>query len=163
PLSGMKLGKQILSSYPYPIAVAYNALAEQDTAAGGFGCLLDTFESLIHFLATVAVSAYLRTGLANGECNRQVLERLVKRAWSAGDLFALLRDTVRLAGDCEGLLPYRQLPGYLFAPSGKPSVSNEILASFVHLRNRSWGHGTGRTEEAFAEVLPPNRQRLDEE
>src|SRR5436190_1893380 len=100
----------------------FESLLNSESAAGWtarltaayFDCLLDAFESLIHFLATVAVSAYLRGGLASAECNRHLLERLVKNAWATGDLFVLLRDTVRLAGDCEGRLPYEELPGYLF-------------------------------------------------
>ncbi len=161
-LAGPDLEDRIFRDYPYPVAAAYHALAEQDNAAAGFGCLLDTFEALVHFLATVAVSAYLRTGLPSHDCNRFLLEMLLKGAWSTGDLFALLRDTARLAGDCGGHLPY-PLPACLFTPKGKPTAAHQVLESFVSLRNRRWGHAAGRTEAAFAEVLPPNRKRLEEE
>lgn len=134
-LSGYELEEEILQKYPYPIAAAYQTLTEQDTAASGFGCLLDTFEALVHYLTTVAVCAYLRTSLQDPDCNRFLLEMLVKRAWSTGDLFALLRETVRSAGGCGGLLPY-PLPALLFTPRGKPSASCQVLESFISLRNR---------------------------
>jgi hypothetical protein len=159
--SGPELEDQVISTYPNPIATPYRSLIEQESAAASFGCLLDAFESLIHFLATVAVSAYLRGGLASAECNRHLLERLVKNAWATGDLFVLLRDTVRLAGDCEGRLPYKELPGYLLDARGRPTASLRVLESFVGLRNRVWGHGTGRDEAFFEGILGPNRSRFD--
>jgi WD40 repeat protein len=162
PPAGHELEAEIRLKYPYPIAAAYHALGEQDNALEGFGCLLDTYEALVHYLAAVAVSAYLRTGLANADCNRFLLEMLFKRGWTTGDLFDLLRETVRRAGDCGGLLPY-PLPGLLFTAGGKPTPSCRVLESFIHLRNRHWGHVTGRTEESFREILPPNRLRLEGE
>src|SRR5205807_2123318 len=106
-------------------------------------------ESLVHFLGAVAVAAYLRTPLANVELNRLLLLRLSKEAWSTGDLFDVLASTVRLAGDCDGLLPYPELPGFLFGPRGAPTASHAVLQGFVTLRNREWGHGTGRDEGQF--------------
>ncbi len=167
-LSGSALRNDILDHYPHPIATAYHALVRERTHASRVGCLLDTYECLIHYLATVAVGAYLRTDLAHAECNRRLLDFLLKGAWSTGDLFTLLVDTVRLAGDCGGHLAYAELPGYLFV-RGRPSTSHQVLHSFISLRNRCWGHATGRTEEFFAEVLKagdavqPNQQRLEEE
>src|SRR5205823_6395718 len=58
--------------------------------------------------------------------------------------------------------PY-PLRAHLFSPRGKPTAAQQVLESFINLRNRKWGHFTGRTEEAFAEVLAPNRQRLEGE
>jgi WD40 repeat protein len=162
PRTGHELEDEILQHYPYPIAAAYRALGEQDSAATGFGCLLDTYEALVHYLATVAVSAYLRTGLTDRDANRFLLEKLLKCTWSTGDLFELLRETVRCAGDCGGLLPY-PLPGLLFKPGGKPTATCQVLESFINLRNRHWGHGTGRSEASFRDVLPPNRERLEGE
>jgi hypothetical protein len=162
-LCGPELENHVIANYPYPIATPYRSLTEQESAAGAFGCLLDTFESLVHFLATVAVSAYLRSGLGSSECNRHLLERFLKEGWSAGDLLALLRDTIRFGGDCAGLLPYPELPVYLFTPRGKPTASGLVLESFVTLRNRAWGHGTGREEAFYAEILPANRARLEKE
>jgi len=163
PLTGHALAQQVVHHYPYPIARPYFALNQATPGAGAFGCLLDTFESVIHFLAMVAVSAYQRSGLGLAECDRRLLERFLKGAWTTGDLFAVLRDTVCLAGDCGGQLPYVELPSYLFKPDGKPTDSCQVLESFVSLRNRKWGHGTGRSDAAFAEALPANRQRLEDE
>jgi WD40 repeat protein len=163
PIAGAELEDRVVTSYPYPIVTPYRAFTDEVSAAGAFGCLLDTFEGLIHFLATVAVSAYLRGGLANPECNRQLLGRLVKDAWATGDLMALLSDTLKVAGDCEGRLPYRELPGYLFDGRNRPTSSLLVLESFVSLRNRVWGHGAGRDEGFFASILAPNRERLERE
>jgi WD40 repeat protein len=157
-----ELAHEIVSHYPYPIARPYFALTEAEPGAGAFGCLLDTFESLIHFLGMVTVSAYLRSGAAVAECNGQLAERFSKGGWSTGDLFALLRDTVRLSGDCGGHLPYPELVGYLFR-RGKPTGSQRALEAMVALRNRKWGHAAGRTDRFFAEELPANRQRLEDE
>jgi WD40 repeat protein len=162
-LMGGELEDRIVREYPYTIAAPFTRLAEQESAAGAFGCLLDTLESLLHFLATTVVSAYLRTDLAQVECNRVLLDKLVKGGWSTGDLFGLLRDTVRLAADCAGQLPYPELPGYLFTPAGRPTASHRVLDAFVTLRNRAWGHGTGRDEAFYATILPANRARLEGE
>jgi WD40 repeat protein len=162
-LSGDDLDRMVLGSYPAPIARPYRALLSEDSSAGGFGCLLDVFESLVHFLATVAVSAYHRSGLDLADCNRQLVERFVKRVWSTGDLFGLLRDTIALAGDCAGFLPYAELPRYLFTARGKPTASCTILEGFIAVRNRVWGHGAGRSSVAFASILPEHRELLEGE
>jgi DNA polymerase III delta prime subunit len=159
--SGHALEDRIVTTYPYPIAKPYRTMIEQDSAAGAFGCLLDVFEGMIHYLATVVVSAYLRGSLSSPDCNSHLLSRLVKQAWATGDLMSLLRDTVRHAGDFEGRLPYLDLPGHLFDDRGGPTASLRVLESFVSLRNRVWGHGTGRDEEFFASILVPNRARLE--
>jgi WD40 repeat protein len=138
-------------------------MTEQESAAAGFGCLLDTFEAMVHFLATVAVSAYFRGGPAGDESDRLLLERLGKEGWSVGDLWGLLRDTVRHAPDLAQRLPWPEMARYLFTPSGKLTRSGCVLESFVSLGNRVWGHGAGREEGFFAELLPPNRARLEEE
>jgi hypothetical protein len=162
PLTGPNLEDRVRQRYPCPIAAAYHALTEQTNATAGFGCLLDTFEALIHYLAAVALSAYLRTDLVSADCNRFLVEMLLKGDWATGDLFALLREVLRLAGDCGGLLPY-PLPAHLFTRHGKPTASHKELEAFVTLRNRKWGHRAGRDERSFAEILAPNRQRLEEE
>jgi WD40 repeat protein len=161
--SGFELEERVITVYPCPVAAPYRRLTEQPSAAAAFGCLLDTFEGLVHYLATVAVSAYLRSGLASPACNRHLLGRFVKGAWATGDLLALMRDTVRLAGDCGGLLPYPQLVGYLFTREGCPTPSQRVLESFVALRNEVWGHATGRDEALYAGILPQNRSRLEQE
>jgi WD40 repeat protein len=162
-LEGAALEDRIITGYPYPIATPFRKLTEQESAAAAFGCLLDTFESLIHFLGVVAVSAYFRSGLASADCNRQLLEILVKPAWSTGDLFALLSDTIRLTGNCDGQLPYAELPGYLYARPGEQSASHRVLQSFVTLRNRLWGHAAGRDEAMYVDILAPSRARLERE
>ena len=162
-LEGWELEDAITRTYPYPVAVPYRALTQQESSAGAFGCLLDTFESLLHYLATVAVSAYVQSDSPEPECSRRLLEKLVKGVWTTGDMFELLTDTVRLAGDCGGCLPYAKLVSYLFKRNGKWTASCEVLDSFVTLRNRAWGHGGGRDEAFFADILPPNRARLEEE
>jgi hypothetical protein len=42
--------ERIITTYPYPIARPYSSLTEKERAMEAFGCLLDTFESPIHFL-----------------------------------------------------------------------------------------------------------------
>jgi hypothetical protein len=162
-LCGASLEDRIITSYPYPLATPYRALTEQESATAAFGCLLDTFEAMIHFLATVAVSAYLRAGVGDTESNRLLLERLSKEGWSVGDLWGLLRDTIRHTPALAEHLPYPEMVRYLVTPMGKLTRSACVLESFVSLRNRVWGHGTGREESFFAEVLPANRARLEEE
>lgn len=161
PLRGEALVDRIDQHYPAPIAVPFRALTEQEAGAGAFGSLLDTFEGLVHFLALVTISAYHRRGLDEPRCNRQLAERFLKGPWSVGDYLALLRDTLRLAGPGDWH-PYSQLFGYLF-DEDRPSESARALESFVSLRNRLWGHGTGRTDAVFAEALPAHRQRLEDE
>jgi WD40 repeat protein len=158
PVDPGQLQETIIRTYPYPVAVAYRAFTEQESPTAQFGCLLDTFEGLVHFLATVTVSAYFRGPATDIECNRHLLRLFLKETWSTGDLLSLLRDTVRLAGDCGGRLPYPELPPHLFKEKGK-----ETLESFVTLRNRAWGHGTGRDDDSFASMLPASQARLEQE
>jgi WD40 repeat protein len=153
----------VIRTYPYPIAVPYRACTEQESPTAQFGCLLDTFESLVHYLATVAVSAYFRSGAPDLDCNRRLLDHFLKENWTTGDLWGLLRDTVQRAGDCGGLLPYPELPPYLFDAKGEQTPSLKVLASFVTLRNRAWGHNTGRDDDFFAKILPEHQPRLEQE
>jgi hypothetical protein len=74
----------IIEKFPQPLAVCYRHLVETAAGAGAFGCLLDTFESLLHYLATVALSAYWRDGLPDAAHNRRLLEKLYKGKWGTG-------------------------------------------------------------------------------
>jgi hypothetical protein len=163
-LSGRALDRKIVADYPQPIARAYHALRtqeDQEDVATAFGCLLLTFESLIHYLATVVLSTYLRAGLPEPDHNRRLLERFLKKgAWATGDLLALLRDTLRRPGDWSDLLPYPGLRAYLHRPGGKPTASHGVLESFITLRNDVWGHATDRTRDVFGTCLAVNRERL---
>lgn len=98
--------------------MAFRSFLQEESPAARFLCLAATFERLIHFLATVVVSAYFRSGAADTECNRHLLEHLLMEKRTTGQLWALLRDTLRLAGDCAGLLPYPELARYLHTPKG---------------------------------------------
>jgi WD40 repeat protein len=161
--TGVELQDRIIDTYPGPIATPYRAFVEQHSPASAFGCLLDTFEGLLHYLATVVVSSYFRAGLFDEHCNRVLLEKFFKQEWSAGDLAWLLDQTVRCSGDCRGQLPYAELPAYLFTEQKKPSASHQVLAALVSLRNRVWGHGAGRTDDFFQPLLEPHRKMLEAE
>ena len=157
-LSADELDRKVLADYPAPIAPPYRALVGEASAAGGFGCLFDVFEGVVHVLATVSVSAYHRSGLDLPDCNRQLVDRFLKRTWATGYLFGLLCDTIALAGDCAEVLPYAELPDYLFTPQGKSRASHTILEGFISVRNGLWGHGAGRSGAAFAPLLPEHRE-----
>ena len=161
PLQGPALGREILAAYPFPIAAAYRVLNAAEGPAAAFVCLLRTFESVIHYLATVAVSAYLRSDLTSAECNHRLLEYLLRDRWSTGVLYGLLRDTTRLAGG--GPLPYSELRAYLFDARGRPTSANDVLESFITLRNEELGHGGEGDDDYFDQLLEPNRRRLEEE
>jgi hypothetical protein len=162
-LSGADLVLRVTRGYPYPIANAYRAFTQQESPTASFGSLLATFESLTHFLASVAVSAYCRSHRPVPACDRFLLEQLRKDKWSTGDLLGLLRETLRLAGDCSRTLPYADLPRHLVTAEGKLTPSYATLDSFVTLRNRCWGHVGGRTDEFYEPLVEPNRNRLDAE
>lgn len=160
-LAGRHLENHIILHYPAPIAIPYRAMTDEREEAGKFGCLLDTFEAAIHFLATVAVSAYLRTDLSNAACNKFLLPQLMRGKWAVGHVMGLLREVIRHAGDCGGHLPYPELPGHLFRPNGKPTDALDELDSFVELRNHEWGHRTGRTGEYYGGLYQRVRPELD--
>jgi hypothetical protein len=151
-----------MGTYPAPIACPYHELTRHEPGAGAFGCLMDTFEALVHFLAMVAVSAYARSGSGRPECNRLLAERFLKGKWATGDYMGLLRDVIQHAGGCDGHLPYADLPSYLFRKD-KPTASAKALDGLVNLRNSKWGHGTGRTDDSLAAALKENRPRLEAE
>jgi hypothetical protein len=159
--TGPELAQRIVGHYPFPIAGAYQVLTEADSPAAEFGCLMTLFETTIHYLASVAVSAYLRTELNNAECNEQLLGVLLRDKWSTGVLFGLFRDTVRLAGGCAGRLPYPELPEWLFNRHGKRTEMGAVLESFVELRNTGLGHAGNRSDRYCELLVESNRPRLE--
>src|SRR5205823_4562314 len=96
-LSARDFNRKVVNDFPQPIARAYHALLNQDSDASKFGCLLDTFESLVHYMATVSLSAYIRAGLLDPGLNLCLAERFLKQCgnWATGELLGLLRDAVR--------------------------------------------------------------------
>ena len=157
------LEDRIIDEFPQPIAAAYRRLTEQRSDTARFGCLLDTFEGLLHFLGSVVVGAFSRSGLKSPDCCRYLLDMFFKERWSTGGLFGLVRDVIRLGGEDSSWLPYPELGPFFFARGWKPTPSHRVLESFVQLRNRAWGHGTGRDEQFYANILPANRERLEQE
>ena len=153
----------MIDAFPYPIAVCYRRLTEADSPAGEFGCLLDTFESLLHYLAIVVLSAYWRDSAPEPDHNRRLLEKFYKGKWSTGDLMELLRETTKLYLSRPDALPYPQLVRHLFTSGGEPSPSLKVLEGFVELRNRAWAHMGGRDDLFYDSILKEHRQRLDEE
>ncbi|MCS7065431.1 MAG: hypothetical protein NZL85_04040, partial [Fimbriimonadales bacterium] len=141
----------------------YRRLVEAEPGAGKFGCLLDTFESLLYFLTVVVISQYWREGASDIEHTKRLLEKFYKGKWSVGDLMELLRETTRLYRQRPNDLPYPQLVGYLFTRDGRPTPSLQVLESFVALRNEAWGHGAGRTDSFYRSIFEPNYRLLQEE
>jgi WD40 repeat protein len=161
PARRSELEDVILDRYPHPIATSFAKLIEAPSAASALHSLTETVESLIHFLATVTVSAYLRSELANADVNRLLLDRFTRGRWTLGDLLVLLRDMLRLAGDCQGHLPYADLPALLFTAGGRPTNFLRILESFLPLRNE-WAHGGLRSEAELGRIVEVNSARLAE-
>src|SRR5205823_14110410 len=134
---------------------------QANSPAAEFGCLLTLYEALIHYLATVSVSAYWRTELVHDECNRHLVRIFLRDKWTTGVLYSLFYDTIRLAGDCEGQLPYAELPSFLFDRRGKPTAQAAVLESFLGLRTHEWGHGGMRTDAYYEPLVEANRPRLE--
>lgn len=154
----------VIESFPYPIAICYRRLTEAETGgAGAFGCLLDTFESLLHYLATFILSSYWHDGAFEPQHNKRLIEKLYKGKWGAGDLIEILRETTKLYLNNSGALMYPELVRYLFSSGGVPSASLKVLEGFVEVRNRAWGHGAGRDDRFYSGIFKQNRQRLEEE
>ena len=163
-LRGNALSKKVRNDYPQPIAKAYHTFVNQGTDAAKFGCLITTFEALAHYLAAVALSAYVRAGLPDEARNRKLTGRFIKRgAWQTGEIVGLLRETLSEATSWADHLPYPQLIPHLFNAKGKPTPSHRLLELFTTLRNSAWGHGTNRTEAFFAEALATHRVSLEDE
>lgn len=153
----------VIDEFPYPIGICYRHLAEAESPGTAFGCLLDTFESLLYFLTVTVLSAYWRSGASDPDHNCRLLEKFYKGKWSTGDLMELLRETVRLYLDSPDTLPYPQLVRYLFTLGGKPTSSLKVLEGFVELRNRAWAHAGGRDNLFYSGILETHRKRLDYE
>jgi hypothetical protein len=157
---GPELGERIATRYPFPIAAAYRALQEANSSADELACLQTLFEALVHFLATVAVSAYLHTDLATAACNRHLVGVFLKGKWTTGVLYSLFRDTLRLASDCNGQLPYPEALGYLFDTWGKPTPAAQDLESFIELCNPHPQSGQ-RSEDDCAQLVEAAWPRLE--
>src|SRR5262245_35853214 len=151
---------RVLREYPYPVARPFRALTEQASPAGQFLCLLDTFESLVHFLATVTISAYCRGGRIVPECHRLLLDKFWKGQWGAGDFVEVLRVLSRRAGDFGGALPYPDLPGH-FIRDDRPTAACKAFEEFVAVRNQDLAHRGGRTDQSCAELVREHRPRLE--
>jgi WD40 repeat protein len=153
----------VCDKFPYPVALCYRHLTEAETPTPRFGCLLDVYESLLHYLATVLISQYWRDGVFAAQYNEELLKKFYKGAWSTGDLLWVVRETTRLYLDKPDRLPYPQLVSYLFKPNGKPTSSLQTLESFVELRNKYWGHAGGRDDDAYNPLIDKHLPRLQKE
>jgi hypothetical protein len=164
-LRGPRLADRVIGAYPLPVALPYRKFddaLQAGSAAGAFNCLVSTFEALLHFLALVTLAAYIRSGTAHADTDRLVLDLVAKGKLALGELWQLLRDTLRAAGDCGGRLPYAELPGHFFRGKRRtPTDSFRDLERFLTLRNRDWAHAADRSDEALARRLDEHRPWLE--
>src|SRR5947209_1216577 len=152
----------VVDHYPYPIANCYRHLIDSEPGAGAFGCLLDTFETLLHFLLTIVLSAYWQDGTPNAKLNRFLLEKLYKGRWSTGTLLQMLAEVTKFYHARRETLFYPELCDYLYTKSGKNTPSLHALRNLVSIRNKVWGHAGGRDDSFYANILADNRQVLED-
>lgn len=128
----------VIEQFPQPIAHCYALLTGSEPGKTGYDRLLAVFQSLLHYLTTVVLSAYWREGATDPAHNGRLYEKFYhKGKWTDGDLMEMLRETVRLYLDRPDALPYPQLVGYLFKPTGEPTTSRLELERFLTRRNDS--------------------------
>jgi WD40 repeat protein len=143
PLTGAALQREILGGYPYPIAAVYRALLHARSPAAKALPLVKVYEVLVHYLAAVAVSAYLRSDLGQADGNRRLLQALLTDKWATGTIYALLRDTVATVRAAGVPLPYPDLPAYLFEPRDDGQTGDQVLGGLTNLRNDLVHRGDG--------------------
>jgi WD40 repeat protein len=149
----------VIDQFPQPIALSFRRFIEEREPTAKFGCLLDTFEVIVHLFLTISCSAYLRTQLGDERLNRLILEKLFKPKWSFGDLAELLRWLTR--EDAPWISEFcPQLRSYLFDERGRPTESGRVLTSVVQDRNALWGHQTGRDSKLYHRILPAYETKL---
>ena len=152
-----------LSSAPIPTpSPCPFAASEQESATADFGCLLDTFESLVHFLAAVAVSAYLpqRPGkqgvqplsCSNASARRLEHGRFVRPPARHGAAGRRLRRPAALP----------KLPAYLFTRRQADRLAARCLNRSSPAQPRL-GSRHGRDEAFFAGTGPRQPRRLEQE
>lgn len=159
-LAGHALAQRINASFPQPLAVAWGKLLDADNPSAEFGSLLSTFETLIHYLGAVVVSAYLRTDMAHVKCNDHLLRCLEKEKWSAGVLLDFLLLTLQHTTPDSLPLPYPQLRDFLTtSQDGTPPA--EVLRDLVSLRNDHWGHPGERSDDYYRPLVEAHRPRVE--
>jgi len=105
--NSINLEDLVIEHFPYPIACCYERFYQADTDdAGKFGSLLDTVESLLHYLATVLLSVYCRDQAADADLNKMLVEKFYKGKWAIGDLMEIVRETTRFYSSRPDALPY---------------------------------------------------------
>jgi hypothetical protein len=86
--------QQVLHRYPLPIAAAYHAVVRVRHVGQRGTALGHLLDSLLHYLAAVAASAYLRSDLPDDDANRHLLDTLRVDRWSTGTVLNLLRAAI---------------------------------------------------------------------
>src|SRR5262249_26301171 len=100
----------------------------------------------LHYLAAVAVSAYLRGNHGSVPSDSRVLKVLLAENWTSGLVLGLCREA--LAGlRAVGLAPYSELVEFFFEPDDTGKSGHERLDQLVAIRNDIVHRGAPRIEE----------------
>jgi hypothetical protein len=148
--------------FPLPIAVCYQKLAEIEDGGGAFSLLLDAFESLVHMLFTIALSAYWRDTIPSPKLNETLLTFFGAGKWPLGHIMDALQETARTYRQRSDRLLCPELVDTLFTTSGGQSRVMDLLRSLGTLRNKGLGHGWQRDDQRLAPLALDNRPLLDE-
>jgi tetratricopeptide (TPR) repeat protein len=153
----------VFDRYPFPLALTYRRLhAEMDgqEPIAAAWQLRDAFECLLRFTACLAVADLLRARPAPEWAGALVGLLFKPRGLSLGDWHTLLEDALRPPGHLmpaqRQLAGPRALPGLpelLFRTDGARTELNRRIDgdrdSFVHWRNRVFGHGVFQQERRW--------------
>lgn len=165
------LKQMVLNSYPYPIAVHFKKVINNERLANRnkisnqqlFLSVIDLFEVTNRFLATAALSEYIRTGHKNNELNMLVKSKFEKNL-STGDWQELFRETVRTLCSEEKLSELGNfLTDYYFKQTGnKPKIKKveQLFSELIEVRNKKKGHSLNLTPEEYEVLYNENWSKL---
>ncbi len=151
----------LITRFPRPVAMAFELWCrERHDAAGGFRFLLGTWEALVHYLAIVAVSDYLRGSLSAPSFNRLVLGQFFRKLAALGDYCSIVLRAFEPRGPLSKRTFVAELPRALFDKAGKPTELGRAIEALPRVRNSYYGHHLTLLPSLLEQVVEEWHERL---
>ena len=153
----------IRENFPFPIAYRFALMQDEINPHRKFLLLLDVFDVVIRYLATVLIAEYVHQGTPADAVDRLHIETLVKKP-SLGDWVHLLQERLRFAWNENQPLFMPELMA-AYVQEGKQfrlSSPARQISEFVSLRNTYKGHGVVEDEATYARLYRENWPKLEQ-
>lgn len=145
--SSRKPFQDIISRLPFPVAFRCRFVLTQENRRSATESILDAYESLLKFLALVAVSDYLR-GVLEARAIDEKLKTLFGRKISPGHWVEILREILRVYSNSPEKVFMPELLRFYYAGK-RLSGEARSFEDWVNRRNTFRGHAKRLITEDF--------------